>query len=178
MSVQTSYGYATPKGVPGGIYDLYHYPVDSRYNEEANGKLRFGVAVVTGTAPGSSVKLPVSTSVAADIEGVVINGFNQQRDLEGKVFINNHQNIGVMRRGRCWVRLAANAAPAYGDELHIVVSGDDTGCFATTGGVTIPGRFIGGADNGIAPIELYGIDQPVAADSESDNAGGESGGNK
>ena len=43
MAVQTSYGYATPKGIPGGIYDLYHYPVDSRFNEEDSGKLRFGV---------------------------------------------------------------------------------------------------------------------------------------
>ena len=60
MAVQTSYGYATPKGIPGGIYDLYHYPVDSRFNEEDNGKLRFGVGVVKGSIPGSNVVLPLS----------------------------------------------------------------------------------------------------------------------
>ena len=108
MAVQTSYGYATPKGIPGGIYDLYHYPVDSRFNEEDNGKLRFGVGVVKGSIPGSNVVLPTSASTAADFEGVTVNGFNQQHDLEGKVSINKNQNIGVMRHGRIWVRLAAS----------------------------------------------------------------------
>lgn len=38
MSVQKTYGFATSKGVAGGIYDMYHYPVDSRFNEEENGR--------------------------------------------------------------------------------------------------------------------------------------------
>ena len=37
MSVQTKYTYKTGRGLPGGIYDMYHYPVDSRFNEEKNG---------------------------------------------------------------------------------------------------------------------------------------------
>jgi hypothetical protein len=170
MAVQTSYGYATPKGIPGGIYDLYHYPVDSRFNEEDNGKLRFGVGVVKGSIPGSNVVLPTSASTAADFEGVTVNGFNQQHDLEGKVSINKNQNIGVMRHGRIWVRLAASQTPAYGDALHLIVSGDDAGCFATDGGVEIAGRFIGGESNGCAPVELYGIDTAAAAtESGEDN---------
>ena len=32
MGVQKTYGYATSKGVAGGIYDMFHYPVDSRFN--------------------------------------------------------------------------------------------------------------------------------------------------
>ena len=48
MGVQKTYSYATSKGVAGGIYDMFHYPVDSRFNEEATGKLHFGVGVVTG----------------------------------------------------------------------------------------------------------------------------------
>ena len=59
MSVQTSYGNQTPKGVAGGIYDMFHYAVDSRFNEETDGVLRFGVGVVPGTLPGSSVKLQI-----------------------------------------------------------------------------------------------------------------------
>lgn len=55
MGVQKTYGYATSKGVAGGIYDMFHYPVDSRFNEEATGKLHFGVGVVTGKVPGSGV---------------------------------------------------------------------------------------------------------------------------
>ena len=106
MGVQKTYGYATSKGIAGGIYDMYHYPVDSRFNEEENGKLTFGVGVVPGKIPGSSVALPTSTSKATDFEGVVINGFDRQQDLDGRLYILNNQNVGVMRRGRVWVRLA------------------------------------------------------------------------
>ena len=163
MSVQTSYGNQTPKGVAGGIYDMFHYPVDSRFNEEADGVLRFGVGVVPGTLPGSSVKLPAADSTAAQFEGVVLNGYDRQQDLSGKLFILNNQNVGVMRRGRVWVRLAADAAPKYGDPVDLLNSGDDVGCFSTTGGLTVPGRFIGPASNGVAPVELYGTGGAAAA---------------
>ena len=163
MSVQTSYGNQTPKGVAGGIYDMFHYPVDSRFNEETDGVLRFGVGVVPGTLPGSSVKLPAADSTAAQFEGVVLNGYDRQQDLSGKLFILNNQNVGVMRRGRVWVRLAADAAPKYGDPVHLLNSGDDVGCFSTTGGLTVPGRFIGPASNGVAPVELYGTGGAAAA---------------
>ena len=68
MGVQKTYSYATGKGVAGGIYDMFHYPVDSRFNEEENGKLHFGVGVVTGKVPGSSVALPTSASTADNFE--------------------------------------------------------------------------------------------------------------
>ena len=122
MGVQKTYGYATSKGVAGGIYDMFHYPVDSRFNEEATGKLHFGVGVVTGKVPGSGVALPTSASTADNFEGVVINGFDRQQDLEGKLYVLNNQTVGVMRRGRVWVRLATGAAPAYGDALHMIVA--------------------------------------------------------
>lgn len=166
MSVQTKYTYKTGRGLPGGIYDMYHYPVDSRFNEEKNGVLRFGVGVVPGTLPGSNIKLPTADSTAADFEGVVVNGFDRQQDLEGKVFILNNQNIGVMRRGRIWVRVTADAKPAYGGALHMVTSGADVGCFATTGGLEIPGRFLGPAQDGVAPVELYGTGAAAAATGE------------
>lgn len=152
MSVQTSYGNQTPKGVAGGIYDMFHYPVDSRFNEETDGVLRFGVGVVPGTLPGSSVKLPAADSTAAQFEGVVLNGYDRQQDLSGKLFILNNQNVGVMRRGRVWVRLAADAAPKYGDEVHLLTSGDDVGCFSTTGGLTVPGRFMALPVTGWPPL--------------------------
>ena len=128
--------------------------------------LRFGVGVVPGTLPGSNIKLPTADSTAADFEGVVVNGFDRQQDLEGKVFILNNQNIGVMRRGRIWVRVTADAKPAYGGALHMVTSGADVGCFATTGGLEIPGRFLGPAQDGVAPVELYGTGVAAAATGE------------
>lgn len=156
MSAQTTYGFATAHGVAGTIYDLYHYPIDSRSNEEETGKLAFGMGVVKGTTEGSTVVLPTAASTAAQFEGVVVNGYNAQHDLEGKVFLMNNQSVGVMRKGRIWVQLATGAAPKYGDELHLVVDGTDAGRFTTTGGVTIAGRFLGAADNGVAPAEIDG----------------------
>mgnify|MGYP006922408578 CR=1 FL=1 len=55
--------------------------------------------------------------------------------------ILNNQNVGVMRRGRIWVRVVEGATPAYGGALHMVTDGADAGCFTTTGGVEVPGRF-------------------------------------
>lgn len=166
MSVQTSYGNQTPRGVAGGIYDMFHYAVDSRFNEEADGVLRFGVGVVPGTLPGSSIKLPAADSTAAQFEGVVLNGYDRQQDLSGKLFILNNQNVGVMRRGRIWVRVVEGATPAYGGALHMVTDGADAGCFTTTGGVEVPGRFIGPASDGVAPVELYGTGAAAAATGE------------
>ena len=163
MSVQTKYGYATGKGIAGGIFDMYHYPVDSRFNEEENGVLRFGVGVVKGSIAGSNIKLPAAGATAADFEGVVVNGFSNQHDLEGKVYIMNNQNVGVMRKGRIWVIVAEGEEPAYGDPVHLIAEGTDVGCFATSGGVEIAGRFIGSASRGVAPVELYGIDAAATA---------------
>ena len=157
MSVQTTYRHAATKGIAGGIYDAYHYPVDTRHNEEPNGVLRCGVGVVQGTEPGSDIKLPTAGATAATFEGVVVNGFTNMHDLEGKVFVMSGQSVGVMRRGRIWVHVADDAEPAYGDALHMLVEGEQAGFFATEGGVTIPGRFIGGAADGLAPVELDGI---------------------
>ncbi len=155
MSVQTTYGFATDRGIAGGIYDMYHYPVDSRFNEEANGVLRFGVGVIRGSIPGSNVKLPTVDTTSNQFEGVVVNGFDRQQDLEGRTRIMNNQNVGVMRHGRIWVVLAADAAPAYGDSVHMITEGNDAGCFTNTGGVALAGRFIGSAHNGLAPVELH-----------------------
>lgn len=176
MSVQTTYGYATGKGIAGGIYDMYHYPVDSRFNEEQNGKLRFGVGVVPGTLPGSNIALPTAESSAADFEGVVVNGFDRQQDLEGKLTILNNQNVGVMRRGRIWARLATGAVPSYGAALHMIVDGDEAGCFSNEGGMEIPGRFIGAACNGLAPVELYGVPAAGSTEGGSDEGGSGEGG--
>ena len=155
--MQKTYGFATSKGIAGGIYDAYHYPVDSRINSADSGKLTFGMGVVPGNAPGSNIALPTSASKATDFEGVIVNGFDRQQDLDGKLYILNGQGVGVMRRGRIWVKLANAAAPAYGGALHLLVDGDEAGCFATAGGIEIPGRFIGPANNGIAPVELDGV---------------------
>lgn len=160
--IQFDYSSRPAKGIAGGIYDAYHYPIDSRFNEEENGVLRSGVGVVPGTVPGSSIKLPTEESTAADFEGVIVNGRTNQHDLEGRVYIHNNANVSVMRRGRVWVRVKDDAEPKYNDPLHLIVKDEVegesfVGCFSNEGGIEVPGRFIGGVDNGLAPVELYGV---------------------
>ena len=157
MAAQLNYGYSTGKGIAGGIFDAYHYKIDSRVNEEANGVLQVGVGVVQGSIPGSNVKLPDKESSTSTFEGVVVNGFSNQQNLDGNLTIANNQNIGVMREGRIYAVVAFTATPAYGKALYLCPG---TGEFTTeaTDNVKISGRFLGEANNGIAPIELYGID--------------------
>lgn len=167
---QTKYNYAPSRGIAGGIFDSFHYPVDSRWNDEENGKLSFGIGVVRGSIEGTNIALPTEASVPIDFEGVIVNGFDRQMDLEGNLSILNNQNVGVMRKGKIWVKIDSNAAPAYGDELHLITSGENAGLFATEGGIKISGRFIGSADGNIAPVELYGIDDSAEAAKASPSA--------
>ena len=81
MSVQMSYGYSTPRGIPGGLYDQSPYVVDTRLNEADNGAMLFGMGVVQGSVPGTNIDLPTASSTAADFEGITVNGFTQQHDL-------------------------------------------------------------------------------------------------
>lgn len=158
---QMNYGYSTPIGEAGGIIDLAPYAIDSFTNEEETGKLKFGVGVVQGTAPGKQVKLPESDSTAGKFEGVVVNRRTTEYDLEGKIHIRKNATVGVMRYGRIYVRIAPDAAPAYGDPVWLMVKGENAGLFdkanTDTNGVQVKGRFLGSADTGrgIAPVELF-----------------------
>lgn len=157
MSAQTVYRFNTPIAQPGGIYDLAPYAVDSFQNEADNGVLKFGMGVVRGTKPGIQVNVPASGATAATFEGIVTNRRTSENGMFGGVELNQSITVGVMRYGRIWGVLAANEAPAYGDPVYLVVSGDDAGCFAktSTNNVAIKGRFLSGAEDGIALIELF-----------------------
>lgn len=160
MSAQTTYGFATPRGVAGGLFDLSNYDIVTRLNEEADGILKFGVGVVRGTSAGSQVKLPVTASTAALFEGVVVNSHSAEMDMNGNVSLKKNASVGVLRYGKVWVRVPSTDAPAYGDSVYLIVSGDDAGCFTKTAGsntVTINARFIGtkGTAGAVAPVEFF-----------------------
>lgn len=159
MSVQTSYNFGTSRGIPGGLVDLSKYVIDTRLNEAANGALMFGMGVVQGTVPGVNVKLPATGATIATFEGITVNGFTQQHDLEGKVALNNNQSVGILRSGRVWVRVEEDDEPAYGDQLYLIIGGTEIGCFTSTDGSTntlaVNGRFISGVTGGVAQVELF-----------------------
>lgn len=169
MSVQTRYNFATPQGIPGGLVDLSEYVVDTRLNEAANGALMFGMGVVQGSVPGSNVKLPASGAAIATFEGITVNGFTQQHDLEGKIALNNNQSVGILRSGRIWVRVEDEDEPAYGDQLYLVITGDEAGFFTSTESsgntLALNGRFISGVSGGIARVELFNNQSAVVGSS-------------
>lgn len=162
MSAQTVYSFSTPIGQAGGIYDLAPYAVDAFCNEADNGAMKFGMGVVQGTLVGKGVDVPASGATADTFEGIVTNRRTTENAILGGVVLNKGCTVGIMRYGRIYGLLAANDEPAYGDKVYLVVSGNDAGCFSKTAtdNVEIAGRFLGGAHDGIALIELFNQAQP------------------
>ena len=163
MAAQTNYSFSTPKGIPGGLYDISDHEVNTRMNEEPDGKLSFGVGVVRGTSAGVTIKLPVAASTAAEFEGITINGVNVEQDMSGKVIVKKDVSVGVIRYGKVWAKVSGKATGVkYGDPLYLIVDGDEAGRFVnaaaagedTATRISIKGSFLGEADNGIAPVLL------------------------
>lgn len=75
-------------------------------------------------------------------------GLEADRLAVASILVKNKYTVrqGSQRRG---------TGKSYGDQVHLITSGDDAGCFGTTGGIAINARFITTAQNGIAAIELY-----------------------
>lgn len=132
MAAQLTYGYETAKGVAGLLADISFSTVASKVNEENDGALKFGMAVVRGTAAGSQVKKPASGAAAADFEGVVIRHENTEEDASGKAVVKKGATVSVLQKGRIWARLADSAAPTAGATAYVVVSGDNAGAFTAT----------------------------------------------
>lgn len=133
MAAQLNYNYDTPKGVPGGKYDLSDDHVVTRMNEEADGIMGFGMAVVMGASKGTGVKLPSSGAVPDDFEGVTLHGANTEQDMNGKVTVRNNASLGIMKKGNVWGKTASDAVPSYGATAYVVVDGEEAGTFTSAG---------------------------------------------
>ena len=160
MSGQLSYGYQTPKGIPGGLVDINAYSIDSRVNDEASPDvMKFGMGAMRGSVPGTNVLVPAAGMTAEEFEGVIMTGFTNQRNMAGDVMIHPLQTVGILRWGRAWVRVDPAVTPAYGDPLYLITAAGDTrGMFTNdpSGNLAINGRFIGGLGTGsVAPVVIY-----------------------
>lgn len=165
MSAQTRYGFSSPIGVAGGLVDLTPHAIDTFLNGEETGKMKFGVGVVRGDKPGVNIALPTQDAAAAVFEGITTNNHTTEYDLEGKLYVRKSAAVGVLRYGKVYGRVTADAEPAYGDPVYLVCGGEEAGCFTNTTGaggegaatVVVKGRFAGSADASahIAPIELF-----------------------
>lgn len=147
MAAQTSYNFFTTRGIAGGLYDLSDHVIDARRNEEDTGVLGFGLGVVVGTNAGIDVKLPGGSETnASTFEGVTVNGFTTEQNRAGDVLLVEGATVGVLSHGRIWVKVVDGITIAYGDNVYLVVSGDDKGKFTSDsrGGVRIgEARFLG-----------------------------------
>lgn len=154
---QLAYNFFTHKGSAGGILDLAPYEVNAFVNEEANGLMQFGMGVVGGTDPEKQVALPDTDSVPADFYGIVTNRRTTERNIDGTMDVKNKKEVGVMRWGRIYARVAEDTTVAYGDPVYLIVSGDDVGCFTNEAddAIAVNAKFIGTVENGCAPVELY-----------------------
>ena len=130
MAAQLNYTQSTPKGVPGGKFDLAFDEVVSRTNEAADGSIKFGTAVAIGTVPGHTVKKATSAT-AAQIDGIVVATQNVEQDMRGKVNILENSVLNVMKKGNIWGRSSQYATPVYGSTAYVIVDGDETGYFTS-----------------------------------------------
>lgn len=157
---QMNYNYGTPKGIAGSKVDISYDEVVTRKNEEEDGILKYGVAVVIGASTGHGVKLPTTASIADNVEGVVLHAENTEQDRTGKVIVKKGASLGIMRKGHVWGRVAEGTTPIYGAKAYVIIdeTAGEVGTFtntATTGKtIDIGAKFGNASDTGIAVIEL------------------------
>lgn len=111
MSVQTKYGFATAKASPVASTICTTIPLTPATTRRTTVCSVSAWALFAAPCRVAMWLCPLLPGKAADFEGVIVNGFSNQHDLEGVVSILNNQNIGVMRKGRIWVSLAEDAEP-------------------------------------------------------------------
>ena len=160
---QTTYDFATPNGIPGGLYDLTGYVCDSYCVGANDDVLKFGM----GVARGSDGKAVAVTSETTAIEGILLNGLITEHEMNGDVVVRKGKTVGLIKQGRVWGRLTAAAVAAYGTPVYVVIadvgSTSEVGCFTDYAHKTadqtvlaVNAKFIGAkGTEGAAPIEIY-----------------------
>lgn len=157
MAVQTSYGFSSPKGVAGGLYDLSAHEVATRQAEGIG--VAFGVGVVIGTNKGVDVKVPASSATSDDFEGVIVhNSVMVEMGMDNKVSIGDKSTVGCLQYGRIWIKTVSKAKPAYKEKVYMITDGDEAGLFTTSDDestkVEVNAIFLGETDAGIANAEF------------------------
>ena len=165
MAAQLNYNYSTPKGVPGGKFDIAFDEVVTRNNENEDGTMKYGLAVATGAKAGVTVKVPVSGTTADDIEGIAIALPNTEQDMKGNVIVKKNRSLSIMKKGNIWGRIAADVTPVCGATAYVIPEGDEAGMFTTAANngktstekvdyLDIGAKFGKASDDGIAVIVL------------------------
>ena len=131
--------------------------IDTRAIEGIDPEMAFGKAVIRGTEPGLTVILPSDTFDAENFEGVAMNHFLSELNLDGSLSIDEGSAIGVLNWGRTVVYLAPGITPQYGDSIYVIPSGDNRGKFTNqeTGNIEVQGRFLREQEGELRAVELF-----------------------
>lgn len=109
-----------------------------------------------------AVALPTDSATADHIAGVVVRSQQMNSNTKGRAchFAGEMCNVARVGRSgaRIWVRLADGAQPEVGGAVHVVVSGEGVGRFASvagSGNLAVPAMtFKSRAADGLALVEL------------------------
>ena len=163
MNMAVQMNYSEPKaGMPGSLVDRSNYSAVTRRNGADTGKMLFGLGVVQGEEPGTDIALPAAGATAAKFEGVTMYSANVEMDDEGKVKLPKGGVLDVLQAGKVYVQVADDAEPAYGKAVYLIISGDDAGKFTAVTSATavaVKAKFLGAADDGLAPAQFYDMPQ-------------------
>ena len=152
MAAQTTYNFGMQWGPAGGIFDLAPHEVQT-FMAGAD-FTQYGLGVFTEDGKTVVVKDDV-TGQSPIFVGITVNNFTREHGLYGAgdtLLIQQKSAMGVMTYGNIWGLLAAGAAPAYGKAVYVTDAGTFTD--ASTDNTPINAKFLTGAKNGVAVIEL------------------------
>ena len=146
MAAQTTYNFGMQWGPAGGIFDLAPHEVQTFMAGAAFTKYGLGMF----TSNGKTVNVTGDKFV-----GISVNNFTREHglyDAGDTVMIQANSAMGIMTYGNIWGLLAEGAAPAYGKAVYVTAAGTFTD--ASSNNTAINAKFLTGAKNGVAVIEL------------------------
>ncbi len=128
MAAQLDYSYDTPKGVPGGIYDLSFSDIVTRMNGEADGVMGYGRAVVEGSSPADDVRLPDAQQARNVVAGITAALPNTEQDTGGRLSIAGGRPLSIMTKGRIWAGVGPGFVQKYSRDAYLIMDGEYRGC--------------------------------------------------
>ena len=123
---QLSYGYDTPKGNPGLIFDIAPHECRTRLIEGTAGSVAAGMGVVNGTNAGTQVKVPGSSS---DVFAGILVEKAHEMDKNGQVIVDPKEAFSVMVAGHIWGQISPECTPTFGAAAYLIRDGVYAGMF-------------------------------------------------
>ena len=117
--------------IEGQLVDSYPHEISSYVSEEASDEIPFGVMVKQGTGDAQALKLAAQADVPI---GVVVHSHAYAKDTElGSTGLKPKVTLGVLTRGRIWVKVEEAVTPASVVRYRAIAAGAEVaGAFRDT----------------------------------------------